>query len=155
MTKITNGRRISTIFLSGFVTAMAAAVCMQAYAVVETPNAMFISYSVAPGSFSTAISIAENEAVLVMGTQTALGYRGVGMVSMLHIPGSFLEWTGIESPSAAAITSGFSGVAGTHILYLDYSHFVDLEVHSADTFVVQNAAGSPISPATGNVTVIW
>jgi hypothetical protein len=67
---------------------------------------------------------------------------------------SSLDWSGIESP-AATITSGFSGTAGTHIVYLDYldySHLVDIQVASADTFVIHNA--NTIAMA-GVVTLIW
>ncbi len=87
-----------------------------------------------------------------MGVQNSVGYRGVGQVALLHVPSSFLEWTGIESPAAAALTSGFSGSAGTHILYLDYSHLVQIQVASADTFLIHN--GNSIT-MTGVVTMIW
>jgi hypothetical protein len=71
---------------------------------------------------------------------------------MLHVPSSFLEWTGIESPAAAAITSGFSSVAGTHIVYLDFSHLVDIQVDTADSFRIHN--GNTVAQ-TGQVTLIW
>ena len=45
-----------------------------------------------------------------------------------------------------------SAAAGTHIVYLDFSHQVDIQVASADTFVVHNASSGT---RTGNVTVIW
>jgi hypothetical protein len=154
MTTISKARRMTTVLLSALVAVLAGAVFKQAFAVVEGPNALLVNYSIAPGANSTAITIAENESVFVMGCQTAVGYRGIGSVSMLHIPGSFLEWVGLESPTPSSITSGFSGVAGTHVVYLDYSHLVDIEVHSPDTFVVQNSASSPIT-ATGSVTIIW
>ena len=56
------------------------------------------------------------------------------------------------SPASAAITSGFSGTAGTHIVYLDYSHLVDIQVASTDTFIIHNA--NTIAMA-GVVTLIW
>jgi hypothetical protein len=87
-----------------------------------------------------------------MGTQTNSGFRGVGMVTLLRIPSSFLEWVGLESTAGAAITQGFNGAAGAHILFLDFSHTVDIRVNSPDTFVIHNGNGSP---AAGNVTMIW
>jgi len=70
----------------------------------------------------------------------------------LRVPSSFLEWTGIESPAAAAITSGFSGTKGTHIVYLDFSHLVDIQVDTTDAFIIHNA--NTITQ-TGVVTLIW
>src|SRR5262249_49700921 len=64
---------------------------------ISTPNAAFVSYNLAPGRISTAIVPAANQAVLVMGTCTSVGFRGVGQVTMLRIPASFLEWVGLES----------------------------------------------------------
>jgi hypothetical protein len=71
---------------------------------------------------------------------------------MLHVPASFLEWTGLESTAGSAITQGFSGVAGTHILFLDFSHTVDLQVSTTDAFVIHNGNGAA---SDGNVTLIW
>src|SRR5262249_17415706 len=77
---------------------------------LTTPNAAFVSYNLAAGANSAAIFPAANQAVLVMGTCTTLNFRGVGQVTLLRIPGSFLEWVGLESHAGAAITQGFSGV---------------------------------------------
>src|SRR5580704_16082302 len=79
---------------------------------ISTPNAALYSYSLGPNTSSGSISPVANQAVHVMGVQTTSGYRGVGYVTMLHISGQFLEWVGLESPSAATITSGFSGTSG-------------------------------------------
>jgi hypothetical protein len=75
-----------------------------------------------------------------MGQQNALGFRGVGQVTLLWVPGEFLEWVGLESPFAAAITSGFGSTPGQHIVFIDYGHQVDIQVNSADTFVVHNGS---------------
>ena len=116
------------------------------------PNKSVLHYSLAPGANSAAIRPVANVPVLVMGVCTSLGVRGVGQVSLLHITGSFLEWTGLESPFSASITNGFSGSAGTHIVYIDYSHQVDIQVASPDTIRVHNGSGAV---RTGNVTLIW
>jgi hypothetical protein len=78
---------------------------------------------------------------------------GVGPVSLLHIPStSIFSWVGLESPSnlAPTMTSG-QGSAG-HIVYIDYNHYVDIQVASADTIRVHN--GLAVT-ATGNVTLVW
>src|SRR5580698_8725285 len=144
--------RISRLVLAALVAVVALNIGMHATQTISTPNASKISYNLSAGASSAAVTPAESVPVLVMGVQNNLGYRGVGQVSMLRVPSSFLEWTGIESPSAAAITSGFSGTAGTHILYLDFSHLVDIQVASTDTFVIHNA--NTIAMA-GVVTLIW
>jgi hypothetical protein len=152
---MTNKRlsRVGTLLLTGLVAVLTLTVALHAAQTISMPNAAGIKYSLAPGTTSAAFTPAENTPVLVMGVQNSLGYRGVGQVALLHVPSSFLEWTGIESPASAAITSGFSSTAGTHIVYLDYSHLVDIEVASADTFVIHNANTSVTM--NGVVTLIW
>jgi hypothetical protein len=144
--------RFAGRFLAVVVVLLTAAVVVPAVQLVSTPNAVFVSYNLAAGATSAAITPVANQSVLVMGTQTAFGYRGVGQVALLRVPSSFLEWTGIESPSNAALTSGDSGTPGTHIVFLDFSHLVQIEVHTTDTFVIHN--GNTIT-MTGNVTMIW
>lgn len=144
--------RMSTLFLAALVAIVALRIGVHATQTITTPNASKVTYNLNAGASSTAVNPAENVPVLVMGVQNNLGYRGVGHVSMLHVPSSFLEWSGIESPASAAITSGFSGTAGTHIVYLDYSHLVDIQVASTDTFIIHNANTIAMS---GVVTLIW
>jgi hypothetical protein len=144
--------RVMTLSLAAFVAVVALNIGMHATQTITTPNASKVTYNLAAGASSAAVNPAENVPVLVMGVQNNLGYRGVGHVSMLHVPSSFLEWSGIESPASATITSGFSGTAGTHIVYLDYSHLVDIQVASTDTFIIHNA--NTIAMA-GVVTLIW
>ena len=120
-----------------------------------TPNKTVISYSLAPGANSAAITPVANKPVLVMGVCTTSGWRGVGQATLLHIPSSFIEWTGLESPyylGSAVITDGYSGAAGTHIVFMDYGHTVDIQVNSADTIRVHNASSIT---QTGNVTLVW
>jgi hypothetical protein len=115
-------------------------------------NTASVSYSLEAGADSAPITPAANAPVLVMGCQTALGFRGVSQVTLLRIPGNFLEWVGLESTAGAAITQGFSATPGTHILWLDFAHQVDLRVSSADTFVVHNGSSGV---RTGVVKLIW
>jgi hypothetical protein len=144
--------RVSTLLVAAFVAMVALNIGVHATQTITTPNASKVTYNLSAGASSTAVNPAESVPVLVMGVQNNLGYRGVGMVSMLHVPSSFLEWTGIESPASAALTSGFSGTAGTHIVYLDYSHLVDIQVASTDTFIIHNANTIAMS---GVVTLVW
>jgi len=123
---------------------------------ITTPNAAFISYSLAPGANSAAITPATNRSVLVMGCSTTIHDQGVGQVSLLHIPSpsSAIEWVGLESTPGAAITQGFIGYAGAHIVYLDYDHRVDIETASADTILIHNTSSNTFT-VVGNVTLIW
>jgi hypothetical protein len=63
-----------------------------------------------------------------------------------------MTWVGFESTPNAAITQGASSIAGTHIVYIDNVHGVDIRVASADTILIHN--GNP-STRAGNVTLVW
>jgi hypothetical protein len=152
MKQRSNLRRYVTLSLAFAVATLTVAIAGKAAQTVSVPNAANFTYNLAAGAYSAAITPASNQAVLMIGSQTALGYRGVGMATLLHVPSSFLEWTGVESPYNAAITSGFSGTPGTHILYLDYSHLVDVEVASTDTIYIHNTNTIAM---TGNLELIW
>ena len=116
---------------------------------ITTPNAAFISYNLAAGANTAAITPATNRSVLVMGCSTT--NVGVGQVSLLHIPGAMI-WVGLESTSPAAITQGDSDTAGHHIVYIDFDHLVDIQLASADTIRIHNGTNGT---AAGNVTLIW
>jgi hypothetical protein len=77
---------------------------------------------------------------------------GVGQVSLLHIPSIVMEWVGLESQPGGTITAGFSNAAGTHIVFIDNGHAVDIQVASADTIRIHNGLSST---AAGNVTLVW
>jgi hypothetical protein len=119
---------------------------------ITTPNAAFISYNLAGGANSAPITPAASRWVLVGGCCTTPPNQGVGQVSLLRIPSGFIEWVGLESPTSAAITSGSASTPGIHIVYIDGSKIVDLQVASADTIKIHNAAATT---RTGNVTLIW
>src|SRR5262249_44736186 len=74
---------------------------------VTTPNAAFISFNLAAGTNSAAITPASNRAVLVMGCDTDGGDQGVGQVSLLHLPSGGIQWAGYESfNSLAPVNTG-------------------------------------------------
>ncbi|MBI3756662.1 MAG: hypothetical protein HY267_01665 [Deltaproteobacteria bacterium] len=145
-------QRLGQGLVAGIVTTLTFAVVAQAVQTITLPSAALILYDLAPGANSAPITPDSNTPVFVMGVQTVLGNRGVGQVTLPRVPASFLEWVGLESTAAAAITQGFSGVAGTHIVYLDFSHTVDIEVNTTDTFRVHNGNGAA---QTGKVKLIW
>jgi hypothetical protein len=72
-------------------------------------------------------------------------------VSLLHTPSTGMAWVGLES-SAMAISTGSAGNVGAHIVFIDSDHQVDIQVASADTIRIHNAA---VSTRTGNVTLVW
>ena len=143
--------RPGVILLAAVVAIITSMVVANATQTITTPNAAFISYSLAAGANSAPITPATNRSVLVMGCCTTGFVQGVGQVSLLHAPSSFIEWVGLESPPAD-FTSGLTGVTGYHIVYIDYRHQVDIQVASADTIRVHNGAGITVA---GNVTLIW
>jgi hypothetical protein len=145
-------RRFAIVFTAGTVALLSLGVVSKAVQTIEVPNQVDYGYTLAGGANSAAITPITNQAVFVMGCQTTIGYRGIGSVTLLHVPSSFIEWVGLESPAGAAITQGFSGTAGTHILYLDYSHLVDVRVAGPDTILIHN--GNSITQ-TGDLKLIW
>jgi hypothetical protein len=154
MTSILKPSRPVALFLASAVAVTSSVVLLNAATTLTVPNAATVSYALGAGGNSAAIFPAANVPVHVMGVQTAVGFRGVGQVTLLRpsVAPLFIEWTGIESPAGAAITSGFSDVPGTHIVYLDFSHQVDIEVNGATSIRVHNGSGAV---RTGNVTLIW
>ena len=144
--------RPGVILLATVVAIITSIVVANATQTITTPNAAFITYNLAPNTNSAPITPATNKSVLVMGCCTTLGARGVGQVSLLHIPSGGMIWVGLESWNGAAITQGASSTANTHIVHIDLFHDLDIQVASADTIRVHN--GSSITMA-GNVTLVW
>ena len=124
---------------------------------VKVPNSQSVTYNLAAGAISAPINVVANLPVHVMGVQTALGFRGVASVDLLSVPGAggFIEWVGLDSTAGAAITQGFSGVVGTKIVFLDFSHCVKIEVAGAAGSNQIQVHNSCAIPATGSVTLIW
>jgi len=144
--------RPGVILLATVVVIITSMVVANATQTITTPNAVKITFNLAPNTDSAAITPASNTSVLAMGCCTTVGYQGVGQASLLHIPNTFIVWTGVESYGTASITQGSSSTAGTHIVYIDYNDAVDIEVASADTIRVHN--GNPYTVAA-NVTLVW
>src|SRR5215472_9811056 len=101
--------------------------------------------TLAAGTNSAAITPANNKSVLVMGCTTSpSGDPGVGQASLLHLPSNLIMWAGLDSANSNAVassgTSGFSGAPGTHMVWIDDFHEVDIQVASADTIQIHNGA---------------
>lgn len=150
--------RVAQLLLTGVVATLTLAIVAHATQTITVPNAASVSYALAAGANSGAITPVADAPVLVMGVQTAVGNRGVGHVTMLRptVAPNFLEWVGLESTgglgAGAAITQGFSGLVGTHIVYLDFSHTVDIEVNTPTSFRIHNGNAAA---QTGVVRLIW
>jgi hypothetical protein len=149
--------RPGVIFLATVVAIITSVVVANATQTITTPNAASISYSLAAGANSAAITPATNKPVLVMGCCTTQGDIGIGHVSLLHFSsggGALIDWSGLESynGSAPTATGGGSNTVGDHIVYIDATHLVGIQVNSADTIRVHN--GDAFTRA-GNVTLIW
>lgn len=157
---MTNRERVYTLarlVIAVLVVSVTCTVTLHAIATVKTPNAVAYNYVLNPGYSTGAITPASNTPIWVMGVQTTNGYRGVGRVAMLQVPGSFLEWTGLESTcycGPSTITSGFNSATGTHVVYLDWDHFVDIQVVNPDSFQISNSSSNSTG-ATGTVTLVW
>jgi hypothetical protein len=147
--------RPGVILLATVVVIITSIVVANATQTITTPNAAFISYSLAAGGNSAAITPASNRSVQVMGCCTTPNTTaGVGQVSLIRIPSTDIRWIGLESPSNSApgMTEGHSNMLGVHIVSIDFNHFVEIQVASADTIRVHNGLGVS---AAGNVTLIW
>ena len=146
--------RAAVLFLAAIVTALTCVLVANATQTITTANAAVATYNLAAGGISVPITPPFGKAVLVMGVNTTIGNRGVGQVTLLRsgIAPLFLEWVGLESTAGAVITQGFSGVLGTHIVFLDFAHTVDIEVNTPDTMRIHNTSAAA---QTGSVSLIW
>jgi hypothetical protein len=152
--RIQKTSRPAVILIATVVAIITSIVVANAAQTFATPNAAFISFNLAAGANSAAITPATSRSVQVMGCCTTLGYQAVGQASLLHIPTSGLQWVGLESynGSPAAITQGNSATAGTHIVAISLTRTIDIQVASASTILVHNGA---IGTVAGNVTLVW
>jgi hypothetical protein len=153
--RIQKSSRPLVILMATVVAIITSMVVANATQTITTPNAAFITYNLATNTSSAPIAPVASRSVLVMGCCTTNAFGAVGQVSLLHIPSAGFEWTGLESYPSAAIASGKSNTAGTHIVYIDSGHVMEIQTASADTILIHNR-GLPVSATlAGNVTLIW
>ena len=128
------------------------AIGVLSFAVVAQAGRKTVTYSLASGTSSKAIIPVTDKPVLVIGAQTTAGNVGSSDMTVVNSKGdAALVWSGLESDGGGT-TADFSSIAGTHIIFIDFGHCVDLEVHDATSFVVHNVCGST---QTGSVTLMW
>jgi hypothetical protein len=151
--RIQKSSRPGVILLATVVAIITSVVVANATQTITTPNAAFVSYSLAAGANSAAITPATNRSVLVMGCCTTIADAGVGQVSLLHIPSIGIFWVGLGSSNATVITSGSSNTAGSHIVFIDFDDLVEIQTASADTILIHNRTGN--ITVAGNVTLVW
>lgn len=116
-------------------------------ATMATPSKVTYTYDLAAGATSAPIRIPDNIPVQLKGVTLTQSVRGVGQAELLSIPGAggFIEWVGLDSTAGAAITQGWTGAAGTKILFIDYAHQVIVEVAGtpgSGEIRIRNTAGA-------------
>jgi hypothetical protein len=121
-------------------------------------NKLEYSYNLAAGATSAPIAIpATNVPVSITGSQNETGFRGVGQATIMRLhPTAFLNWVGMDSytaRTAGPVPYGDSPTAGTHIIWLDFSGTVDIQVADANHIQIHNTGG--VGPAKGHITLIW
>jgi hypothetical protein len=144
-------QRLGVLALALIVVATLSEVIGKAAVTIATPNSALVNYTLAPGATSSAITPAVNQPVIVIGANITTTDFAVATLTLVHIPGIMMRWVGIEAGSGALTHNG-SAALGTHILWLDQSNKVALQVFSADAFVIHNGATTSES---GSVKLIW
>src|SRR5947207_15895828 len=100
--------RPGVILMATVVVIITSMVAANATQTINTPNAAFISYSLAGGANSAPITPATNRSVLVMFCATGPGdlrgeNAGVGQVRWLNIARGGMDWECFESMFSSAI----------------------------------------------------
>jgi hypothetical protein len=144
--------RITGLISAALVATLTCAVAAHAVQTITTANAATVVYNLAGGAVSAPITPPANLPVFVMGDQTVAGCVGSSDMTVVNSAGqqNQLVWNGIED--GGGFTSGVSAVVGTHMMFIDLCHQVQLEVFNATSFRVHN--GNAVVQK-GNVTEIW
>jgi hypothetical protein len=140
------------VILAVAVVMFAATCAARALTSVKAANAAILFYNLGSGGSTTPFTPPNNQSVFLMGVCNTSGVRGTGHVALLRIAGSFIEWTGLNSPSAASITEGFSGSTGTDIVQLDFNGGAKVRVAGPDQLEIHNYS---TGTRDGNVTLLW
>lgn len=128
------------------------AVVAKATVTISTPNIAVVAYNLTPGESSASFQPVGDDPVILVGTDTSQGARSVGTVTLIHIPGVIIRWTGLEPTPGSTITNGGSTTPGTHVVYLDYNKKVDVQIVDADHLNIHNAN---TTAQAGTVKLIW
>jgi hypothetical protein len=148
--------RMMQFVLAAIVAVTTIAVLTHATEAVATARRVSVNYNLSSGSSTGNITPASNQPVTIIADQTGTvcGCDDVGSSLMTVVRSSVdreLVWNGFES-NGGGLTTGFSPIAGTHIMYIDFGHAVDLEVSNSTSFHVHNGSSEA---ANGTVTLIW
>lgn len=145
-------RQLGVVAASVTALAVMATVVGKAAVTVTTPNAATVNYSLAAGATSAAITPATNQPVILIGANIGTATPSVSSATLVHIPSTIIRWVGLESDPGGSISHGGSTTPGTHIIYLDSAHEVDVEILSADAIVIHNGSSNK---ETGSVKLIY
>jgi len=143
--------RLGVFAVSLIVVATLSEVVGKAAVTISTPNSVVVNYTLAAGATSSPIAPATNQPVIIIGSNIGTTDSGVSTLTLVRIPGVMMRWVGMEAGTGATVHNG-SAALGTHIIWLDQSNKVALEVFSADDFVINNASTATQS---GSVKLIW
>jgi hypothetical protein len=115
---------------------------------------MRMPFNLAANSSSFPITVPANVPVQLIGVTLGFDPASVGQASLLRIPGSFIEWNGLDSTwgGSGAFMQGYSATIGTVIVHIDYHHQVAVAVAGADTIRIDRHAAVARS---GSVTLMW
>lgn len=145
-------RRLGVVTASLLVFAAMAGLVGKAAVTFTAPNSATINYTLAPGATSSAITPATNQPVILIGSNTDSTNFSVSNITLVHIPSTMIRWVGLESAPSSTVIHGGSTTPGTHVVYLDNLHKVDVEIFSTDQVVIHNA--NTVSE-TGSLKLIW
>jgi len=143
--------------VAAIVVTVTLAVLGHAVQTISTPNAVSLTYGLAPGTNGLSITPVADRPVLIVADQTGVTCHcdnvGSSLVTVVNstVDGE-LVWNGFES-NKGGLTAGFSPTAGTHIAFIDFGHLVDLQVTNATSFHVHNSSTN--ETYNGNVMLIW
>ena len=138
--------------------------CVAAFAAVSAQadvNTTTVSFNLIPGACSAPIAVpVNNKPVLVMGSSFNFDEEGVGETALVRANASpaLLDWAGTSvwaTKDALGTERNFSNVDGTHIMFVGYGGFVDLQSATSTHVKVCNASGSPLAHAAGYLTFIY
>jgi hypothetical protein len=146
-------RRYGILAAATVICVLGASVVANATFSLTVPNSVTYIYSLGVRQSTAPITPPSNQPVLLIGAQSSTP-AGVAQVTLEHIPGSNIMWTGLDCPPMSGnstITSGSAAAPGVHIAYLDQAHAVDVEVAGPDTILIYNNGGY----AQGSIELIW
>jgi hypothetical protein len=151
MNSMKSFHRLAVLALSLIIIAAFTGIIGKAAVTIVTPNSATVNYTLAAGATSSPVAPATNQPVMVIGANIGTTDFAVSTVTLVHIPGTMLRWVGIEAATGVIVHNG-SAALGTHIIWLDNSNKVALQVFSADQFVIHNGSTGTQS---GSVKLIW